>query len=131
MLWLASRLRIPAGKPVAPAYPRIDNNMNIITILDTISTMAFLAALILTLRTGSQRISLGSRRLLALALSACVFVGLSNILEHGDITNYFDFYEDYVELLFLPIFVAFGYSAVVSEEIRRRKITEAAFQESK
>lgn len=131
MLWLASLLRIPAGKLAGPSSPQIDKDMNIISVLDTISTATFMAALILTMRIGPQLLSHSSRRLLVLALSTCVLVGLSNVLEHGGITDYFDLYEDYVEMLFLPIFVAFGYSVVVSQEVRKREITEAAFQESK
>ncbi len=105
--------------------------MDIITILDIISTAAFLVALILTLRIGPKLLSRSSHRLLVLALFIYVFVGFSNILEHGGITAYFDFYEDYMEMFFLPIFIAFGYSVVVSQEVRKREITEAAFQESK
>ena len=105
--------------------------MDIITILDIISTAAFLVALILTLRIGPKLLSRSSHRLLILALFIYVFVGFSNILEHGGITAYFDFYEDYMEMFFLPIFIAFGYSVVVSQEVRKREITEAAFQESK
>ena len=102
---------------------------NIITILDIISTCAFGMALLLVARIPRNIIDLPSKIFLALCMGIYVFVGISNILQHGQITDYLDRYEDYAEILFLPFFLFFIYSIVTRRELNQRKMAEKELQQ--
>lgn len=75
-----------------------------VVLSDVVSLVAFSVALYMTLtmRVDSPLITKSVRYVFAAAMGLYVFVGISNVLEHSGITNHFDVYEDYLELLFLP-----------------------------
>jgi PAS domain S-box-containing protein len=101
-----------------------------IIFLDLLSAAAFASAMLFASRISDDVLDRGSRRLLIVTLGIYVFVGVSNVLEHGGITSRLDLYEDYVEILFLPLFLMFLASVVTSREIRRRLGSEKALRES-
>jgi len=50
---------------------------------------------------------------------------VSNSLEHGHITDYFDRYEDYLEILFIPFFLFFVFSMKIrNENVERKRVEE-------
>jgi len=75
-----------------------------IVIADAISLVAFTVAfvMVLTVRFKSPLLTKSIRYVFAAAMGLYVLVGLSNVLQHSGVTDRFDAYEDYLELLFLP-----------------------------
>jgi len=101
-----------------------------IVFFDALSTVGFLAALIFAFKIPKERIGPTSRLFLGLGTGLYVLVGISNILEHLNITAYFDSYEDYLEILFIPFFLFFLFSMYMEQQLRvREKIQEALFDE--
>lgn len=76
----------------------------LVGVLDAISLVGFTVALVmaLTTKTDSPLITKSVRYVFAGAMGLYVLVGISNVLEHTGLTAYFDMYEDYLELLFMP-----------------------------
>lgn len=101
--------------------------MNAVSFADVVSMIAFGIALGLVLFAPAHRdgiVSPASRTFLALAAGLYVFVGISNVLEHAGITAFFDRFEDYAELLFLPLFAYFLHTMAETsrfEEIAREQ----------
>jgi len=101
-----------------------------IVFFDALSTVGFLAALIFAFKIPKERIGPTSRLFLGLGTGLYVLVGISNILEHLNITAYFDSYEDYLEILFIPFFLFFLFSMYMEQQLRvRERIQEALFDE--
>ncbi|HET8539636.1 MAG TPA: ATP-binding protein [Anaeromyxobacter sp.] len=94
---------------------------------DVVSTVGFGAALAFVLR--RRALQPVARTLLSLAMALYAFVGVSNVLQHAEITGYLDLYEDYAEILFIPCLLFFAYSVAADRELRRRVSAEAALGE--
>jgi len=101
-----------------------------IAFFDVVSTLGFFAALIFIFKIPKDRIGPTSRLFLGLGTGLYVLVGISNILEHLNITAYLDSYEDYLEILFIPFFLFFLFSMYMEQQLRvRERIQEALFDE--
>ncbi|TDB37958.1 MAG: PAS domain-containing sensor histidine kinase [Actinobacteria bacterium] len=101
---------------------------SIIVALDVISLISFSAALLLILRARFEEFEPYARVIrvfLVLAISVYAFVAFSNILEHAGITAQLDEYEDYVEILFVPLI---AYALYSMQTARRFKETQRAEQ---
>jgi PAS domain S-box-containing protein len=98
--------------------------------LDVIAAAGFVVAFVLTWRLPEDRIDRASRTLLLAVLGVSALVDLSNVLQHAGITAYFDTYEDYAEILFVPFFLFFAYTVRVKGELGRRIVVEARLKES-
>lgn len=103
--------------------------MNVISIIDILSSVLFAAALFLSFKIRKESVDVQSKRFLYLFLGIYVFVGISNVLEHGQITDYLDRYEDYAEIIFIPAFLFFIYSYSMKQEMNMRAKTEAKMHE--
>jgi diguanylate cyclase (GGDEF)-like protein/PAS domain S-box-containing protein len=105
--------------------------MNIwIVIFDSLSTVSFALALIFVFQISKGKIGSTSRLFLGFGAGLYILVGISNILEHLNITAYFDSYEDYLEILFIPFFMFFLFSLYMEQQLRERElIQEALFDE--
>lgn len=99
---------------------------NIIVGLDLISAIAFGVALLFAVRIPRSIMDQPSKTFLALCMGIYVFVGCSNMLEHGQITDCLDHYEDYVEIFFPLFFLFFIYSVITRQELNNRKLAEKA-----
>ncbi len=90
--------------------------MSATAIADTIALVGYGVALILLLATPSRSrgVGAGLKYPLAAAIGLLVFVSLSNVLEHAGITAALDAYEDYLEVLFVPLvaYILFSRSTV-------------------
>jgi len=75
-----------------------------VVIADAISLVAFTVAFVMavTVRFKSPLLTKSIRYVFAAAMGLYVLVGMSNVLQHSGVTDRFDAYEDYLELLFLP-----------------------------
>ncbi len=104
--------------------------MELVAFLDLVSTAAFAAAAGNVLRAGAGARSpeRTERRLLATAFAIYFVVGISNVLQHSGVTEYFDAYEDYLEILYLPLLLMFVYASVNSREIRLREASEVRYR---
>lgn len=104
--------------------------MDAVAPVDVIAAAGFVAAFLLTLRLPEDRLDRASRTLLLAVLAIAALVDISNVLEHAGITAYFDTYEDYAEILFVPFFLFFAYTVRVKGELGRRIGVEARLKES-
>jgi PAS domain S-box-containing protein len=106
-------------------------NIDTIVVLDIISVGAFTYALWLSITIGTGILDRASNVLLSCSIGVYVFVGVSNILEHGNISSYLDRYEDYAEVLFVPFFLYFIYSMHARYELDKRRRAEQSLERSK
>jgi PAS domain S-box-containing protein len=104
--------------------------MEAVAYLDVLSAIAFAAAFFLVLTSSSPLLQSPSRFFLLASMAIYVFVGISNILEHGHVTSALDTLEDYAEILFIPFFLMFLYSFIVGRESRRRQASVRRLAES-
>lgn len=95
--------------------------MNIIVIVNILS-LGFLSGAILILGIRIKKDPDNYPYIFILvSFTLLLFVTITNILEHSGITSYFDKYEDFLEVLFIPFFVLSIYSFRVNEELKKRK----------
>lgn len=104
--------------------------MNVpIVIADCITMLTFGVALVLVLRIPVPKEPAFGRTIryfLVMALAVYAFVGFSNILEHAGITSILDTYEDYAEIMFVPLVAYILYTLSMGlqvEESQRAKAT--------
>ncbi len=78
-------------------------NEPIIVVLDVVSMIGFLIAAIVPLVSPSETplVTKSVRYVFSAAMGLYAFVGISNILEHAEITAFWDLYEDYAEIMFI------------------------------
>ncbi len=76
----------------------------VVVTADVISTVAFVIAGLMALLApfDSPLVTKSVRVVFVGAMSLYAFVGVSNVLEHAGITAFFDLYEDFAEILFVP-----------------------------
>lgn len=99
--------------------------MNSIVIINILSSIMFLAAIILTITKSVKRIIfIHSGIFIMIVLSVCLIVSISNVLEHMNIMIYIDQIEEYLEILMIPYFLLFIYSIASNNELNRRKERE-------
>jgi PAS domain-containing protein len=86
----------------------------LLVVSDAVSMLAFIAAALVAAfaRFESPLITRAVRWSFVVAMSLYGLTGISNMLEHAHITAYFDVYEDYAELLFIPA-LAFMANAIL------------------
>lgn len=104
--------------------------METVAYLDFLSAFAFAVAFFLVLTSPSWRLQAPARLSLLACMAIYVFVGISNILEHTNLTPALDPFEDYAEILFVPFFLMFLYSVVVGREALRRQAALRELSES-
>ncbi|MFZ5799742.1 MAG: PAS domain-containing hybrid sensor histidine kinase/response regulator [Thermodesulfobacteriota bacterium] len=102
----------------------------IIAVFDALGLFFFGLALIWTFVIPNSRLDSFTRLLLRIFLAVYFFVMAGNMLEHMEITSYFDPFEDYFEILFLPFFMFFLFAYHTRLEINRRLETEKALSAS-
>ena len=102
--------------------------MNLIVFFDILAVLGFGAALLIAVRIKKKILDLPAKLFLCFMLGVYIVVCLSNILEHGAITDYFDLYEDYLEILFLPFFLFFVFSVLARQDLVKRKRAEEALK---
>jgi two-component system cell cycle sensor histidine kinase/response regulator CckA len=102
--------------------------MNLIALFDILATIGFGTAILAVFFIRRNHFDLQSRTLLLLFLSVYFLVSLSNVLEHEEITGYFDRYEDYLEILFMPFFLFFLFSVYAKLNHDQRLAAEGALR---
>jgi PAS domain-containing protein len=107
--------------------------MNIVSIADFISMVAFAIAtvVVLTIPTSPEGpVRRVTKQLFVSAMALEVFIGVSNVLEHGGITAALDVYEDFAEILFVPLIAYAAYSMYMTRQIEdQRRAANAAKQQ--
>jgi two-component sensor histidine kinase len=102
----------------------------LVVVFDLIAMLGFSTAFIVVLRGQSRHIDRAARAFLLVCFGLFLLVNLSNVLEHSGVTAYFDTYEDYLEILFIPFFLFFLYSVAVQRELDRSHRAEASLRQS-
>lgn len=97
---------------------------------DILSTIGFSIALIFVFRIAKDKIGSTARLFLGFGTSLYILVGISNVLEHLNITGYFDRYEDYLEILFIPFFMFFLLSLYMDQQLQEQKKVEASLRQA-
>jgi PAS domain S-box-containing protein len=104
--------------------------VNWVVLFDAVGCAAFLGALLLVPRIPERVLDRQARLFLSICLGIYVFNGLSNVLQHGGITDFLDRFEDYLEILFAPSLLFFLFSALAGWERRRLLHTEQSLGRS-
>jgi PAS domain S-box-containing protein len=102
------------------------------------STIGFGLALLLAFRIQKNLLGHPSRIFLSLFLLIYFLVGVSNVLKHGGVTNYFDRFEYFAEILFppaflffiFPIFSLYIFSIYMKQDFEKRMQVEESLVES-
>lgn len=102
--------------------------MNVVSLADLVALLTFLVAFLLVLLTPARtrRSGSGLKYTLAAAIGLLVFVSLSNVLEHAGITTALDAYEDYAEVLFVPLVAYVLFSRSTVEQLAAAKSAREA-----
>jgi len=104
--------------------------MHFVGILDIVATLGFVIATVLALRVPRGTFGYTPRILLVASMAIYALVGVSNTLEHLDITDRFDKYEDYFEILFIPVFLFAVFSLRTEAAFTDRNRAEKELRES-
>ena len=104
--------------------------MNLIVLLDSLSTLGFGVAFFFVPRIKKENIFHQARYLLFLLTGIYFFVGITNIMEHTGITSFFDRYEEYLEVAFTPVFLFFLYSMIAKLNLDKRQEDEDALKKA-
>ncbi len=95
-------------------------NVDAVAFLDLLSFVGFFLAFIASFGIPRSVMGRSTRAFLQAALFVMLFTGVSNVLEHGGITDALDPTEDYMALLFPAFFLFFVYSAMLRREVGLR-----------
>ena len=112
--------------------------MDLSIIFHIFSTIGFGLALLLAFRIQKNLLGHPSRIFLTLFLLIYFLVGVSNVLKQGGITNYFDRFEYFAEMLFppaflffiFPIFSLYIFSIYMKQDFEKRMEIEESLIES-
>ena len=112
--------------------------MDLSIIFHIFSTIGFGLALLLAFRIQKNLLGHPSRIFLTLFLLIYFLVGISNVLKQGGITNYFDRFEYFAEMLFppaflffiFPIFSLYIFSIYMKQDFEKRMEIEESLIES-
>lgn len=95
----------------------------LVPMADAVSAVLFLAAAALVIMARPRKdaaIDRWFRMFFAAAMGLYVIVGVSNALEHLGISDAFDVYEDYIEILFVPLILYAAHQAYMRTGLNER-----------
>ncbi len=95
-----------------------------VVICNAISLALFAASFVLLLRRIPQRFRSDTAVFLSCMIAIFIFVNISNILEHLLVTDIFDLFENYAEMLFPLFFIMLLNSMRLHADIDRREKTK-------
>ncbi len=113
-------------------------HVDLTLIFHIFSSIGFGLALLLAFRIQKNLLGNPSRFFLSLFLLIYFLVGISNVLKHGGVTNYFDRFEYFAEILFppaflffiFPIFSLYIFSIYMKHDFEKRMEIEESLVES-
>ncbi|HAN17755.1 MAG: hypothetical protein A2X13_08375 [Bacteroidetes bacterium GWC2_33_15] len=95
--------------------------MNIIALVDTLTTIGFFICILVILRIKNNQLDDVSKGFYLTSVTLFFLISVSNILEHGNITTMFDVFEDYLEILFIPFIFFSTITYIYMREISKRR----------
>lgn len=101
--------------------------MSAIAMADVLCTIGFGTALLfvaLVPVAPSRRYMRPIKVFMMVAMSLYLFVGVSNVLEWGGVTGALDVYEDYAEVLFIPLMAYLVFSISMAQQLENTARTE-------
>ncbi|MBN2840682.1 MAG: hypothetical protein JXP37_06995, partial [Coriobacteriia bacterium] len=102
--------------------------MNLASASDLVAFLSYAAACLIVVLIPSRARGMGRgfKFSLLAALGLLLFVSTSNVLEHAGITSVLDAYEDYAEVLFVPLVAYILYSRSTAEQLVAARTAENA-----
>ncbi len=100
-----------------------------VTIIDLLSLVTCFGIFIILLKFRKKFDSL-TLAFIVFSLLIVTLVSISNCIENFLLDSTLDKYEDYLEILFIPLLVFSIYSLSLNQELRRRKIAEKTLREN-
>ena len=99
-------------------------------IADLVALLAFGVATVFALRTPIQAPAVGRLVKYSTLAVAAVYalVSVSNLLEHAGVTAFFDVYEDFAEVLYVPLVASAIYSRLGAERLVAARRAEDAIR---
>jgi signal transduction histidine kinase/CheY-like chemotaxis protein len=104
--------------------------VNLIVFLDICSTLGFGVAFFYVFSIREDHLYYQTRFLLYILMGIYFFVGVTNIMEHAGITSFFDPYEEYLEILFMPFYLFFMYLLIAKLELEKQLHGETALKKA-
>lgn len=100
--------------------------MNLVAAADIVALLAFGTAVYFVLRIPRRAPGLGRYVKSTLLAAAAVYflVSISNTLEHAGITSFYDVYEDFIEVLFVPLVAWVIYSRISAQRLLEAQSAE-------
>ena len=105
--------------------------MNVLPTLDILSVVAFAAAVVIGLIPASNRgpVTSSTKGFMLAAAGLYVLVGILNALEHLGISTAFTPFEDFAELLFIPLLTYVGISMRSAQQLEEVRAAEQRARE--
>lgn len=104
--------------------------MNLTVFLDICSTIGFGLSFYFIFFIDRDSIYYQARFLLYILTGIYFFVGLTNIMEHSGITAFFDPYEEYLEILFMPFFLFLMYTLIARLDLEKQLAGEVTLKKT-
>jgi signal transduction histidine kinase len=105
--------------------------MEIVGIFNTISFVLILIVVILLVEKLIKNFRAdGSLILIIISFCILLFVTFTNVLEHLEISSYFDLFEDEVEIIFIPLFIFAVFSYSLEKELKSNLTKEQSIKEN-
>ena len=99
--------------------------INSISILNILSLLFLTGCIFILLFSGSKK---GYNKfILGVSVVILILSELTNLLEHTNITIKYDTLENFIELLFFPVFIFSFFTSVITKELNKRIISEKKF----
>ena len=93
----------------------------IMSIINILASITYVITIITILNTHRKKINAATKGYFIASFSLVLIICISNVLEHIGITPFFDKFEDYLEIIFLPFIFFSIISLTFFEEISIRK----------
>jgi len=94
---------------------------NIISIVNILAAVTYVITIITILKTHRKKINTATKAYFITSFSLVLIICISNIIEHIGLSGFFDKFEDYLEIIFLPFIFFSIISLAFFEEISARK----------
>lgn len=102
--------------------------LDVIADFVTLAAFALAAVFVLRIPVSSPLVGRQVKYTLLAVTGVYVLVSVSNILQHTGITSFFDVYEDFAEVLYVPLVVWVVYSRVSVERLVAARAAEDAIR---
>lgn len=104
---------------------------NLIPYFDLLALLIYLTSFVFLIRHSRELFKGVTSVFFLVTLFIMIIVSVSNFMEHINLTSVLDPYEDFLEILFIPLLIFSVYSLSFDSELQKRKIAEKTLRENK